>query len=107
MLANADKWKDKPALSYGREILTHNLEDIASTPAEGRRLIDTYVAPIRKGVGDMTRWMKGWAECIGALDTGLYSTCIWHPFPLIAEYISNSYNSCTYIYLYCQTVVYI
>ncbi len=67
ILANSDQFKDKSAVSYGRETLTRNLEDIAPTPEEGRKLVETYVTPIRQSVGDMVRWMRPWAKKIAAL----------------------------------------
>lgn len=67
ILQNSDQWKDKSAISYGRETLTRNLEDIAPSPEEGRKLVETYAAPIRKSVADMTRWQREWAERIGNL----------------------------------------
>lgn len=64
----SDKWKDKSALAYGRETLERNLEDIASSPQEGRMLVETYVTPIRKDVAEMIRWMRSWTERIRALN---------------------------------------
>lgn len=68
ILEDSDQWKDKGALSYGRETLVRNLEDIAPTAAKGRKLVETYWQPIDQGVADMTRWMRKWSETIGALN---------------------------------------
>lgn len=67
VLENSDQWKDKSAFSYGRETLTRNLEDIAPTKEECRKLVDTYVTPVRQSVADMVRWMRPWAKRIGSL----------------------------------------
>ncbi|WP_207644962.1 hypothetical protein [Dehalobacter sp. TeCB1] len=56
LLANSDNWKDKSMLSYNRETLERNLEDIAG--ADAPELIKTYVEPRQKSVADMTRFLN-------------------------------------------------
>lgn len=64
---NSDSFKDKSMLSYSRETFMRNLEDIASSKEEGRRLVNELYKPISRGVADMVRWERGWAERIAKL----------------------------------------
>lgn len=56
LLANSDNWKDKATISYNRETLERNLEDIAG--ADAPALIKEYVEPRQKNVADMTRFLN-------------------------------------------------
>jgi hypothetical protein len=52
----AAAWKDKPQkLAYKRETMERNFEDIITDKAEAKKMIDTYIEPIRKNEADSIR----------------------------------------------------
>ncbi|AYC29638.1 hypothetical protein [Paenisporosarcina cavernae] len=62
---NSELWKDKPAVSYGRETLERNFEDIASAE-DAAKLKALYVEPVRQKETERIKFVNAQRDAVRA-----------------------------------------